>query len=897
MVEVTGVRPSGSVTFLFTDIEASSRLWDEHPEEMSAALARHDDIIRTAVSARGGVVFTTGGDGVGVVFQRSIDAVIAAVDAQRTLLAERWPEGIDLRVRMGVNSGTSVERNGDYLGPPVNKAARLMAAAHGGQIVVSEVTRALLPDTAPVELVDLGSHRLRGLTHPTHAFGVRADGLEWLDRPLTTAPAPGNLPKPATQWFGSAADLQHRASALAGQRLVTLTGAGGVGKSRLAIEMGSLVDDEFGDGVWLIELAPVADPDAVVAVVAGTLSIGRQEGMTLLDSVADWLRHRNLLLIVDNCEHLISSVVEVVSAIVAGCPSVTVLATSREPLGVDGERVYRMPSLTRQDAVALFCDRAAAADEAMVASDTDIATVAEICDRLDGIPLAIELAASRARSLSLADLAERLDDRFRLLRRGSRGGVERHQTLRATVAWSYNLLTDDERILFERVSVFAGGFGLASADEVCGDDTGDGDAIDSDTTETLSSLVDKSMLIADRDERGTRYRMLETLRQYAEERLDDHGEGTRLRARHLRHCVDIAQHANRLLQSSREFEGEGIFTREWDNLRSAHGWALATGQVDLAESVLWWSTLYAGLYGHGELGDWATRTVAVTDPDRLKASTFGVASYWAYVAGDNEAAVALARRGVERADGLTHPDTTWCWYVLTAVSDGTDDPRGYDEMARRFEAAALASGQQLVVVLACARRAYGAALNDAASLPAVLARLETAAAAAGSRCAQVVVASTRGRVALLTGEPALAQHEFERARALSAQHGIDVFEGMSILGLAVAHSLVNDGRGDGAFADAVGFIVSERNWGHLSRALTSAANHFARHGRHQHAAVLFGYLQREMNPAAFPGDRAAGRSFVKHEPAADEWMSQGAAMSTEDIVRYTLHALGEPDGL
>ncbi|MDQ1496319.1 MAG: hypothetical protein QOG69_2802, partial [Actinomycetota bacterium] len=756
------IRPSGTVTFLFTDIEGSTVLWEENPTTMRTVLTRHDEILRTAVAAHGGSIFATGGDGMAAAFQRSGDAVAAAVAAQRALQTEPWPSGLELRVRMGLHTGEAHERDGDYFGSPLNRAARLMAAAHGGQVVVSDVTASLLPSLPGVELVDLGSHALAGVKQTMRVHAVRADGLTWLDRPLRTTMR-GNLSNPVTPWFGPTGELQRRARALVEHRLVTLAGTGGVGKTRLAIEIGGLVADEFGDGVWLAELAPLGDPEAVASAIASTLDVRPREGMTLIDSVVDALRSRRVLLIVDNCEHVLGAVVEVLGPILGGCPQVTVLATSREPLGINGEHIYRVPSLPVSDAVELFCERAVAADDALTFGAADVDLIARICERLDGIPLGIELAAARSRSLAPAELLARLDDRFRLLRGSARGGLERHQTLRATVDWSYQLLTDAERLLFDRLSVFAGTFDLTSTEAVC-----DGDM---DTLDVLSALIDKSMVIADRAEGGTRYHLLETLRQFGEERLDQRGELGARRDRHLRHFVDVAARADRLFQSPLEPEGVAILEREWDNLRAAHSWAIAT-DLAAADELLWSLTLYAGFRARAELGEWVERTIAATNGRPRSAATAGIAAYWAYVAGETERAVLLARAGIEQAADPDAPTTTWCWTVLTSISDRTDDSRAFGEATTHYERAATAASVPLGVVLALDRRAQWASISDRAFLPQLLDRLDALVASIGSPTAEAIAMSARARSALGLGDAHGALDAFQRCREFSHRHGV-----------------------------------------------------------------------------------------------------------------------------
>jgi predicted ATPase/class 3 adenylate cyclase len=561
--------PSGTVTFLFTDIEGSTPLWDSFPDAMGAALARHDEILRSAVAANGGHVFSTAGDGVGAVFGRAASAITAALAAQRELSAEVWVGGPVLRVRMGVHTGEAEERDGDFFGPAVNRAARIMGAANGGQVLVSDLTSGLVEQVAEVKLVDLGSIELKGVIEPVHVYGVAGDGHEWLDIPLLTGQVTrGNLPRLQTESVGDLANLQRRVANLAQTSVVTLTGSGGVGKTRAAIEIGWLVVDEFVDGVWLVELAPVSDPDLAVTAIATTLGAHLQPGSTMIESVVDWCLGRRMLLIVDNCEHVLDPVVEVVEAIVTGCPTVTIIATSREPLGVAGETVARIASLDERYATELFVLRARSADAGFEPTDADGDAIAGICRRLDGIPLAIELAAARIRSLSPAELLERLDDRFRLLRGGGRGGLERHQTLRATVAWSYQLLAGDAQLLFDRLSVFAGSFDLAAAESVCaGDDLDPYDIVD-----LLGDLVDKSMVVASRTDRGTRYRLLETLRQYGEERLDDRAETAAVRDAHVRHFVDVARRLEPLWQSPDQAAIGKRFDDDWENFGAAHAW-------------------------------------------------------------------------------------------------------------------------------------------------------------------------------------------------------------------------------------------------------------------------------------------------------------------------------------
>jgi class 3 adenylate cyclase len=408
--------PSGTVTFLFTDVVGSSGLWESVPSVMAAVMARHDSMLRGAIDAGGGHVFASGGDGVAAVFGRADEAIAAAVAAQLALLAEPWPPEVPLSVRMGVHSGEADERDGDFFGSAVNRAARVMSVAQGGQVLVSALSAQVAGRVPGVEFVSVGERRLRGMVEPLELCVVAVDGL--VQTPPALEVVRGNLPRPATEFVGDVGALQQRVSELSSRRLVTLTGPGGVGKTRMAVEVGGLVGDQFPGGVWLVELAAVTDGEVVPAVVLSVLGAQPQPGMSISESIVEWLNARATLLILDNGEHLLDAVAALVNEIVAGSASTTVVVTSREPLGVAGEVVRPVPSLpVEAEAVQLFTERAAAVSEGFVVDDSNRADVVAVCARLDGIPLAIELAAARVRTLSPAEILGRLDDRFRLLRR------------------------------------------------------------------------------------------------------------------------------------------------------------------------------------------------------------------------------------------------------------------------------------------------------------------------------------------------------------------------------------------------------------------------------------------------------------------------------------------------
>jgi predicted ATPase/class 3 adenylate cyclase len=883
-----GFRPSGTVTFLFTDIEGSSRLWDKHGAVMGDALSRHDAILAAAVERHDGLIFSQAGDGVAAAFQRSGDALDAALEAQRRLAVEPWPDGVDIRVRMGLHTGEVEERGGGYFGSALNRAARLMAAGTGGQVLVSGSTAAVLSLGVDVELVDMGSHRFRGLTDPIRVFSLRSEGLACWDRPLATT-AVGNLPLSPTRWVGRTDELRERSSGLAeGHIVLTLTGSGGVGKSRMAVELARLAVSRFVDGAWLVELAPVGERAAVVSVVASTLSIRAEEGMTLAESIVDWLRERQLLLVIDNCEHVIDAVADLVSAINRRCPGVTVLATSREPLGIDGERVYRVPSLLIEDAAELFRDRASARNQTITFSQAESSAITAICERLDGIPLAIELAAARSRSLSTTDLLARLDDRFRLLRGNGRGGLERHQTLRATVAWSYRLLSDEERALFDRLSVFAGSFNLAAADAVCGD----GDLDSFDLLDLLSSLVDKSMVGVEPNESPTRYRLLETLRQYGEERLDDAGLTARLRDRHCDFYLRLAQRADRVLQCPDELEAVQQFEWEWPNLRAAHSWTLACSDGERAAALLGSVTLFAGMWGRPELAEWAERTLASQLSDATMPTVCGIASYWDYVSGDTERALVLARRGLDLARSVHDPATTYCWFTL--ASTGHVPPNEMAVAGQNCEIAARAAGIPVAVVLAVDRQAQAAAATNASELPALLARLDEEAQRTGSPTAAVIALTTRGRVALASRRPETALDQFGHARALAQRYSASHFEASATTGLAIAESLLGVANADRTFTEGLALTVAERNWGHVWRTVRAIAHHLTRTGRVDRAAIVYRHLAHFGRRDDYPGDPGVEVSPAV-SPVTTAATVGAITMDREQLVEYLFDLLTATD--
>jgi len=558
---------------LFTDVEGSTRRWEADAEGMRVALAAHDEVLLKAIEAHGGWLFKHTGDGVCAAFASPRSAVDAAVAAQRAL---------ELPVRMGIATGEAEVRGADYFGAVLNRAARVMAAGHGGQILLAESTASLL---SGVDLLDLGPRRLRDLPTAVELFQVRADGLRTEFPPLRALDAsPGNLRPHTTSFIGRESEVAEVQAAIKARRLVTLTGVGGVGKTRLAMEVAAQLADEFPDGIWVFELAAVTDAAAVPDAVASVLGITQQPGMSLGDSIAAALEGRVRLLVFDNCEHLLDAAADLIEAILRRSTTVRILATSRAGLGLADEQVWPVPTLdvrTGGDspAVTLFVERArTVAPQFSVARLDQADAVLEICRRLDGIPLAIELAASRMSSMTASEVHDRLDQRFRLLI-GSRRNLERHQTLRHAVAWSYDHLDQAERALLERCAVFAGGFDLESACAVSGSDD------DYAVLNLLDALVRKSLLVADRSSGRTRFSMLETIRQFAEEQLVGRGTAAEARAADARHFAGREADVLALWDGPRQREAYEWFAVELANLRTAFRWAVDHIDLDVAAAI------------------------------------------------------------------------------------------------------------------------------------------------------------------------------------------------------------------------------------------------------------------------------------------------------------------------
>jgi len=664
--------PIDAVTFLFTDIEGSTALWEQDGARMSQALAAHDVLARSAVEGHQGKVVKTTGDGMHAVFQDALDALAATVDLQQALADPAATNGISLRVRCGLHAGVVERRDNDYFGTPVNRAARIMNAAHGGQELLSQIVvdcvREKLP--AAVALRDLGKVRLKDLSTPEHVYQVMHPHLRQEFPALRSLEAtPNNLPQQPTSFIGREKELADVRRLLMRARTLTLTGSGGCGKTRLGLQVAADSLEHFPDGAWLVELAPLADPGLVPQTVATVLGVKEQPGKPIGQSLSEHLKDKRLLLLLDNCEHLLEGCAKLADLLVHQCSHLTILASSREALGIGGEQAYRVPSLSLPDpkrlhsllsiaqfeAVQLFADRALLARADFKLTDQNASTLASICYRLDGIPLAIELAAARVRSLSVEEINRKLDERFRLLTGGSRTALPRQQTLRSLIDWSYDLLNDSEKQLLQRLTVFAGGWTLNATEQVCASEgTGDVEVLD-----LLTSLADKSLVVAEQDDEHYRYRLLETVRQYARDRLLESGAGETYRDRHRDYFLTLAEEAAPKLNGAERAAWLRRLEEEHENLRAGLEWSLI--EVGSETRLRFCSALYRFWWTQGYLSEgrgWCAR--ALEKPGALgrtteRAKALNVAGVLAYQQRDYPPARAgdRARNGRDRRATMT----------------------------------------------------------------------------------------------------------------------------------------------------------------------------------------------------------------------------------------------------
>lgn len=612
--------PRGSVTFLLTDVEGSTRWWEEDRLAMAGAMARHDEIAAQVVGRHHGQLRKTRGEGDSTfsVFAQPSDAVGAAIDLQRAVGQQRWPGEIHLAVRAVIHTGEAELRDGDYFGPAVNRAARVRSAAHGGQVLVTEATAALVVDGlgSGINLRDLGRHRLKDLDRPERLYQLQHGELRRDFPPLATLGVRTNLPGRLASFVGREREQAEVAAKLAASRLVTVTGPGGCGKTTLAIAVASTIVDRYPDGVWFVDLAPLTDPERVPNSLADALSVRARPGQSLLQSIGDYLSQQSTLILIDNCEHVAGTVSEVIEAVLRAAPGVYVLATSREQLRLAGELNWPAPALSESEAVQLFTERARAVlpDFEVGAGANRRAGVERICERLDRMPLAIELAAARVNALSVEQIATRLDDALRFLGDGVRTAILRQRTLRATLDWSYDLLSTPERSVFDRLAVFPGGFTVEAVEAVAQSEMVASD----DVVGFFARLVNKSLVVREAcagDVGPSRYRLLETLRQYGSANLAASGARSAVRASHAAHYADLAEEIEPHLYLAGSRAWFDRLAVEHDNFVAALQWAFVDDdrKSDIGARLvgaLQWGWFIDGRIAEGR--SWADAALAAT---------------------------------------------------------------------------------------------------------------------------------------------------------------------------------------------------------------------------------------------------------------------------------------------
>jgi predicted ATPase/class 3 adenylate cyclase len=909
---------TGAVTFLFTDIEGSTRLWEEEPERMKPALARHDAISRAAVESHRGIVVKMTGDGVHAAFDDAVDALAAAMDLQQALGDPTVTNGVALRVRCGLHAGMVEHRDNDFFGPPLNRAARIMSAAHGGQVLLSQAVvdgmRERLP--AAVSLRDLGRVRLKDLSTPEHVYQVVHPQLRQefpALRSLETTP--NNLPQQVTRFIGREKQLAQLQRLLTKTRLLTLTGSGGCGKTRLGLQVAADSLERFPDGAWLVELAPLSDPALVPQAVATVLGLKEAKGKPIGETLTDYLKDKRLLLLLDNCEHLLDGCAQLATILVRKCPHLTVLASSREALGLGGEQAYRVPSLSLPDpkqahtpasvapfeAVQLFTDRAFLARSDFQLTHQNASMLASICHRLDGIPLAIELAAARVRSLSVEEIDGKLGQRFRLLTGGSRTALPRHRTLRSLIDWSYDLLNDPEKILLQRLSVFAGGWTLEAAELVCaGDGVQDGDVLD-----LLTSLCDKSLVLVEQNDGNYRYRLLETVRQYARERLLESGGCDALQEQHRDYFLALAEEAEPQLLGAEQAVWLGRLEEEHDNLRTALEWSRAEVGAQAGLRLCGALLRFWSMRGHFPEGrQWCARILAKTGhgertPDRAKA--LNAAGALAYHQGDYRAARALHEEGLAIWRGLG--DRRGLANSLNNLGNVVCE-QGDLASARALHEESLAIVRELgdrsgvgrslcnVGIVAHEQGDFAYATKLLKESLAVMREL-------GDRVSTAALLGNLGRVALLQDDYPAAQALYEESLAIRRQLGDRRGIADTLINLVdVSQSQGNYATARKLFEESLVISRQLADRRGISFSLESRAALFAAVGGSLRAARLWGAAERlreEIGSPLATNERprydarlAAARTALGDDAAFDRAWQEGRDLTLEQAIELAL---------
>ena len=662
--------PSGTVTFLFTDIEGSTHLWQEQPEAMGIAHARHDEILRAAIESNHGYIFQIVGDSFSAAFHNAMDGFRATLSAQSALQAESWSETCNIKARMGLHTGTAellTDGSGKYEGyVTIASTQRVMSIAHGAQVLVSQTTHDLLQNDLPedISLRDVGEHQLKGLRAPLRLYQLMASGLQQ-DFPAikSLSTIPNNIPTQLTSFIGRENELMEANMRLKNSRLLTLIGPGGTGKTRLSLQIAGEQIANFKDGVWLVELAPISNPSLILHTIASVFELREIQNIPLINILLDYLRSKDLLLVLDNCEHLVEASAQVANQLLHACPNLKIIASSREALGIDGETVYRVPSLKDDEATRLFIERATKAEPRFHITEENASSIAQICSRLDGIPLAIELAAARVKIFTPEQIAQRLDDRFKLLTGGSRTALPRQQTLRALIDWSYTSLNEAEQRALRRLAVFSGGWTFEAAESVVGEN----EAMDG-----LLGLVNKSLVNVEEQDGKSRYSFLETIRQYAMEKLVESGEAVGVRDRHLNYILELAKQSSQGMYGTEEAEQLDRIEVEHDNLRAAFEWATSNHPdtaLKLAYAVGGFWTVRDHISEARSLCQAILeKTKSLPDVDMDRARVFGVLGWMSVTTGEHKAGRAAAEQAISLATKTNDTTTVARSYGILALT-------------------------------------------------------------------------------------------------------------------------------------------------------------------------------------------------------------------------------------
>ena len=923
-------------TFLFTDIEGSTRLWEEHAEAMGPALAEHDGILRRAVEAAGGRVVKTTGDGMLALFDSPADAVEASIAAQRELrLSVGGPRGV-LRVRMAVHAGPAELRDGDVFGPSINRVARILATGHGGQVLVSASAALLVRDRLPSgsDLLDLGIHRLRDLDRPEQLFQLVAPDLPRDFPPLRSLNnRRTNLPAQLTSFVGREREIGELHALLDRHRLVTLIGTGGTGKTRLMLETAGRLIDRFPDGVWLAELAPLGDPSQIAAEIARAVGAPEAQGVPMDAAITTFLADKDLLLLLDNAEHLVDGVAAVAGPLLAAASRLRILTTSREALAVPGEAVLQLQSLScpqierrptaldtapkdvdaaaGTEAVQLFVERASAVNPGFVLAAGNVGAVSEICRRLDGIPLAIELAAARVSAMSAEDIAVRLGDRFRLLAGGRRTAVPRQQTLHALIDWSWDLLTEDDRRLLRRLSIFTGGWTVAAAATIVGDD--DGKIDEAELVDGLTRLVDRSLVMVDRGP-TTRYRMLETIRQYAREKLIEANEVAELADHHFATFARLAIEAEPNLRGPLMAEWLDRLDADAENLAAALEWGLEAEPWRAVRMTVagfaYWGLRAGASDNDGRIlaaidiarARVTGRSPAAPADQALAASLIGLAAqHWA-ILGRAPMPAEWAREGLALARSSGDGQATalaLVGVVITAMSSGRGDSEIQD---RALEVIALTERLGMWWLLGVSAGFTGVSVfaTDPAAAEALLAKAVAAAARSGNPQAIGAVALASGRMLGAAGRADEAVKQF----SISIDRFSELGDERSVLALRsdMAHALRRSGRLDDAqdlYRQTIGGWVHMGNRGAIANQLENVAFVAIERGHAERAARLLGAAEaiRDESGARPAFDEApelaansARLRALADRASIDAWWALGRATPMADAVALAIAA-------